>query len=160
MWQEPTAILEQEVSGDSRERTEDTSFLDRKAEGEAPRNIISKLSEERNLRDLHLKHYHMSTAQSRRERTHLNIPRNMYDLNQHVVKTCRFCNSVRPRMERSRVTGLRAEEFGNFIFLDNGSAKIGDNTFGFLMILDVATSHTAYLCKSTSPSEGIANLHE
>ena len=35
MWQDPTAILEQEV------------------------RIISKLSEERNLRDLHLKHYHM-----------------------------------------------------------------------------------------------------
>ena len=39
--------------------------------------------------------------------------------------------------------------------------KIGDQTFGFLIVLDGATSHlTAYLCKSTSPSEVIAKLHE
>ena len=45
-----------------------------RAEGEALRNIISKLSEERNLRDLHLKHYHMSTAQLKKRTTHLEIP--------------------------------------------------------------------------------------
>ena len=60
-WQDPTALLEHEVSKDSRERKEDTSILGRNAENEALRNIISKLSEERNLRDLHLmKHYHNS----------------------------------------------------------------------------------------------------
>ena len=73
VWQDPTAILEQEVSGDSRERAEDASVLGRKAEGEALRNIISKLSEERNLRDLHLKHNHMSTAQFKKRTTHLDI---------------------------------------------------------------------------------------
>ena len=57
--------------------------------------------------------------------------------------------------------GLRAEEFGDLIFLDRGSAKIGDKTFGFLIVLDGATSHLpAYPCKSTSPSEIIAKLHE
>ena len=44
---------------------------------------------------------------------------------------------------------------------DHGSAKIGDKTFGFLIVLDGATSHlTAYPCKSTSPSGVIAKLHE
>ena len=57
-----------------------------------------------------------------------------YDLYQHGLKTCPFCNSVKPRPERSRVSGLRAEEFGYLIFLDHGSAKIGDKTFGFLII--------------------------
>ena len=63
VWQDPTATLEQEVSGDSRERAEDTSMLGKKkAEGEVLHNIISKLSVERNLRDLNLKHYNLQTT--------------------------------------------------------------------------------------------------
>ena len=39
--------------------------------------------------------------------------------------------------------------------------KIGDKTFGFLIVSDEATSHlTAYPCKSTSPSGVISKLHE
>ena len=59
------------------------------------------------------------------------------------------------------MSGLREEEFGDLIFLDHGSGKIGDETFGFLIVLDGASSHlTAYPCKSTSPSEVIAKIHE
>ena len=77
------------------------------------------------------------------------------------MKTCPFCNSGKPRLERSRVSELRAEEFGAPIFLDYGSAKIGDKTFGFLIVLDGATSHlTAYPCRSTSTSEATAKLHD
>ena len=121
-------FLEQVVSRDSRER----GYLDlgRKAESATPRNITSKLSEVRNLRDLHLKHYHMSTAQFKKRTTHLDIPGNENDLHQHVVRPY-------------------------------GSAKIGDRTFGFLIVLDGATSHlTAYPCRSTSPQEVLAKLHE
>ena len=78
-----------------------------------------------------------------------------------MVKTYPFSNSIKPRPERSRASGLRAEEFGDLIFLDHGSAKIGDKTFGFLIIFDGPTSHlTACPCKSTSPSEVTAKLHE
>ena len=89
--QDPTVTLEQEVSGNSRERSEDVSGSGRKAEGESLRSIMSMLSDERILRDLHLKHY--------------------------------------PRPDRSRVSGLRAEVFGDLIFLDHGSSKIGDRTY-------------------------------
>ena len=41
--------MEHEVPKDSRERAEDTSIWCRKAEDEALRNIIKKLSEERNF---------------------------------------------------------------------------------------------------------------
>ena len=58
------------------------------------------------------------------------------------------------------MSGLRAE-FRDLIFLDHGSAQIDDKTFGFLFVLDGATSHsTAYPCKSTSQSEVISKLHE
>ena len=80
IWQDPT-----EVPKDSHEQAEDTSILGRKAESEALLNIISKLSEERNLRDLHLKHYHMSTAQFKKKTNHLDIPGKIYYLYRHVV---------------------------------------------------------------------------
>ena len=149
VWQDPTPFLEQEVSRDLRERTEETSILDKKAEGEALRNTVNKLSDERHLKDFHLKHYHMSTAQFKKRTTHSDIFGRRYDLYQHVVTTCPFCNSKKPRPERSRVSGLRAEEFGDLIFLDHGSAKIEDQTFGFLIVLDGAAPHLTVLLQKT-----------
>ena len=161
VWRDPTATLEQDVSGTSRERSEDVSSLGRKPDGEALQKIINKLSDVRNMKDLHLKHYHMSSAQFKKRTTHLDIPGKVYDRNQHAVKTCPLCNSTKPRPDRSSVSGLRAEEFGDLIFLDHGSTKIGDETFGFPIVLDGAASHlTACPCKSTSPSEVISKLHE
>ena len=162
VWRDPSATQEQDVSGNSREGSEDVSIYGRNPVGEALQNIINKLSDERNVRDLHLKHYHMSTAQFKKRTTHLDIPGKVYDdLYQHMEKTCPFRNSTKPRLHRSRVSGLRAEEFGDLIFLDHGSTKIGDVSFEFLIVLDGATSHlTAYPCKSTSPSEVISELHE
>ena len=85
----------------------------------------------------------------------------VYDLSQHVVKTCSFCNSTKPRPDRSPVSGLRAEEFGDLIFSDDGSIKNGDKTFGFLIVLNGATSHlTTHPCKSTSPSEVTSKFFE
>ena len=154
------ATLE-EVTRNSRERTDDVSTLSKKSEGETLQNIINKLSDVHNLNDIHLKHYHMSTVQFQRRTTHLDIPGKVYVFCQHVVKTCPFCNSIEPRPESSRMSGLRAEEFVDLIFLDHGSAKIGDKTFGFLIVLDGATSHlTAHPCKSTSPSKVFSKLHE
>ena len=138
--------------GNSRERSEEVSILAKNPDGEALRSIINKLSVERNLRDLDQKLHHMSTAQFKKRTTHLDIPGRVYDLCQHVVKTCPFCNSTKPRPDRSRVSGLRAEEFGELIFLHRGSTKIGDKTFGFPIVLDGVTSHlTAYPCENTSP---------
>ena len=59
--------------GTRRERAEDASIFGKKAESEALRNIINKLSDERNLRDLLLKHCRMSTAQFKKRTTHLDI---------------------------------------------------------------------------------------
>ena len=84
VWQDITDTLEHEVPKDSRERTKDTSIWSRKEKSEAPRNIMSKLSEERNLRDLHMKHYHMSTAQFKKRTTHMDIhEKNMTFMNTH-----------------------------------------------------------------------------
>ena len=61
---------------------------------------------------------------SKKRTTHLDILGKVYDLHQHVVKTCPFCNSTKSRPDRSRVSGLRAEEIGDLVFLDQGSQKL------------------------------------
>ena len=131
----------------SRGRSEDVSSMGKHSDGEALKKIINTLSDVSSLKDLRLKHYHTSSAQFKKRTTHLDIPRKVYDLYQHVVKTCPFCNSTKPRPDRSRVSGLRTEEFGDLIFLDHGSTQVGDQTFGFLIVLDGVTSHvTACPC--------------
>ena len=114
-------MLEQEVSRDSRERAEDSSILGRKAEGEALRKIISKLSEERNLRGPSSETLSHVCRTIQEENDSPGYSWTNYDLYQHVVKTCPFCNSVKPRC--CRVSGHRAEEFGDLIFLDHQRTK-------------------------------------
>ena len=70
-------------------------------------NLIAKLEKEKNLEELHVKHYHMSVAQFKRRTTHLALPGNIYDLYDLVVKKCKFCNIRQPRPQRSRVSGRR-----------------------------------------------------
>ena len=60
---DPSATMEPDVSGNSRERSEEGSIWGKNPDGEALRNIINELLDERNLRDRHLKYYHMSTSQ-------------------------------------------------------------------------------------------------
>ena len=156
VWEDPTATLEQQVSRDSREREEETSISGSKAEGEALRKIINKLSDERNLRDLHLKHDHMSTAQFKKRTTHLDIPRRIYEM-----KTCpilQFRTTETGKISRERTSGRRIWRphlFRSWVGKDwRQNLRISDCFGG-------ATSHlTAYPCKSTSPSEVIAKLHE
>ena len=91
----------------------------------------------------------------------MDIPGRIYDLHLHAVKRCPFCNSTKPRPDRSRVSGLRAEEFGELNFLDHRSTKKWRQNLGCLTVLHGATSHlTAYPFQSTSPSEVISKLHE
>ena len=73
------------------------------------KKIIDKLDNEKNLRDLHLKHYHMATSQFKKRTMHLALPTRIYDLFDMVVKRCKFCNTNLPKPQRSRVSGLRAE---------------------------------------------------
>ena len=109
--------LEQDVSRNSRERSEEVSILSRVPDGEALRNIINKLSDERNLRDLHLKHHHMSTAQFEKRTTHSDICGKVFGLYQHVVK--KNMSVLQFDEAESRVSGLRPEEFEDLIFLDH-----------------------------------------
>ena len=54
VWRGPSATLEQNVSGTSREQSQDVSSLGKKSDGEALQKIVNKLQDVRNLKDLHL----------------------------------------------------------------------------------------------------------
>ena len=54
--QDPSTTLEQDVPGNSRERSEEGSIWSKNHDGEALSRIANKLSDEQNLRDIHMKH--------------------------------------------------------------------------------------------------------
>ena len=60
-------------------------MLGSEPDGDGLRNIV-KLSDEKKLRDLQLKHYRMSTAQFKKRTTHLDILGRFYYLSPACVK--------------------------------------------------------------------------
>ena len=80
VWRDPSATLEQDVSRDSRERSAEVSILGSNPDGEALQNFISKWPGVRNLKDLRLKHYYMSSVQLEKRTTHMDIPGKVHDL--------------------------------------------------------------------------------
>ena len=129
-------------------RSEDDSSLGNNSDGEALQQIVNKLSDVRNLKDLQLKHYHISSAHFKKRTTHLDIPGKVHDLYQHVVKTCPFCNSSKPRLDRSRVSGCRADEFGDLISWILALQKLDSKPLDVSFVLDGATSHVPLHQKS------------
>ena len=69
------------------------------------RKLHEKLKDNAELLKLHLKHYHMSTAQFRRRTSALKIPEIIYQQYDEIVKKCRTCmeNSAAPVRARVRV---------------------------------------------------------
>ena len=141
VWRGPSATLEQDVSGNSCVRSEEVFIFGRNSEGEALQNIINKLSDVRNLMDLHLKHYHMSTAQFKKRTTHMDIigkfPRlltacgeDMSILQFDEVET----RQITREWTKSR-RFWRAHLLGPWFY-----KNLETKTFGFLIVLDGATS--------------------
>ena len=70
----------------------------------------------------------------------------------------RFRKTETGKISRERTPGRR---IWRPHFSEPASAKIGDNTFGFLIVLDGATSQSkAFSRKSTSPLEVNTKLHD
>ena len=101
VWRDPSAPVEPDASRNTRERSEEGSILGKNPDGEALRNVINKVLDDRNLRDFQVKHYRTSTCQFKKRTTHLDLPGKVYDIYQHVVKTCPFCNGTKPRPDRT-----------------------------------------------------------
>ena len=101
-----------------------SSSLGKNSDGEAFQNIIKQVVGRTQLEGpLPETLATCLPRSSRREQLTWDIPGKVSDPDQHEVKTWPFCNSIKSRPDRSRVSGLGAEEFGDLIFLDHGSTK-------------------------------------
>ena len=110
---EPTEAEEDEESGTGKKRS--MSALEK---------IHAKLRDKSELLKLHLKHYHMSPANFRRRTSALQIPTDIYDLYEKIVSSCEACQVKAPAPARSKVTGMRANNFGDLWFVDHVEISI------------------------------------
>ena len=115
------------------------------------RQIQEKLSDKTELYKLHLKHYHMSPASFKHRTSELHLSPKIYELYEQVVKECEHCQKSAVRPVKSRVSGLRANVFGDLIFVDHTDVKIDGKTYVVFVIIDGATNFLwAYPQKSKS----------
>ncbi|MHC4951460.1 MAG: hypothetical protein ACYTEU_10825 [Planctomycetota bacterium] len=135
----------------------------------ALKRIHDKLGNENELYKLHLKHYHMKLDQFKKRTSHLKLPKEIYDLFEKVVKKCDTCSRLKDKPCRSKISGLRAEIFGDLIFVDHGEVKFNPSnddssaemSYTFFIILDGATNLvSAYPVASTNEAEAREALRE
>ena len=102
--------------------------------------MLEKLNNDVELYKLHVKHYHMSSAQFRRRTSMLGLPGEIYDKYDRIVKGCRVCSTSVPTPPRARIAGLRASSFGDLIFVDHEEIKFGTKAYLALVIIDGASN--------------------
>ena len=78
--------------------------------------IHDKLKDETELYKLHLKHYHMTPKSFRHRTSALKLPKEVYDTYLEICKKCEHCQKKHVGPSRSRVSGLRANSFGDLVF--------------------------------------------
>ena len=103
--------------------------------------LHAKLRDKTELYKLHLKHYHMSSANFQKRTSQLKIPKDIYDLYDTIVKECASCQLHAPAPERSKVTGMRALNMGDLWFVDHVDIGIGSFMYCVLIIVDAATNY-------------------
>ena len=87
--------------------------------GKVLSKIHARLRDKAELVKLHLKHYHMKPKNFKRRTSALKCPKDIYDLYEEVVGECPACQKHVPAPERSRITGMRATEFGALWSIDH-----------------------------------------
>ena len=85
----------------------------------ALRKLHKRLSSKVELHKLHIKHYHMSPAQFRKRTSELALPESIYRQFEQVVRECDICAKMQKPHPRSRHSGIRAQNFGDVIFMDS-----------------------------------------
>jgi hypothetical protein len=85
--------------------------------------LHQRLSKEVELYKLHVKHYHMSPTQFRKRTSQLALPDTVYEKYEKVCKGCSVCAKPSTAPSRSRISGIRADNFGDLIFVDHAELK-------------------------------------
>ena len=115
--------------------------------------IHAKLRNKLELYKLHLKHYHMPLSSFKKRTSQLKIPQDIYDLYQSVVTECASCQKHAPAPERSKVTGMRAEVFGDLWFVDHVDISVDEYIY-ILCTSNCRCSNQFYLgCTTENKSQ-------
>ena len=121
--------------------------------------MLKRLENEVELYKLHVKHYHMSPAQFRRRINMLGLPKSVYEKYDKVVKGCKVCGTSVPSPPRARISGMRASEFGDVVFVDHQEIQFRAAKYVVLLVLDGATNLLwATAQKTLLPEETISAL--
>ena len=106
----------------------------------ALKRLHRRLRSEVELYKLHVKHYHMSVKQFKTRTSELALPQEILDKYEKVVRTCKICSETVPTPPRSHVSGMRAKNFGDLVFMDFADVDYGETKFIVLIVLDGATN--------------------
>ena len=106
----------------------------------AYKKMLRRLEDSVELYKLHVKHYHMSPTQFRRRTSMLGLPDSVYQKYEDVCHKCRVCSTSIAPPPRARVSGIRASNFGDVIFVDHAEIMLRSNKYMVLLVLDGATN--------------------
>ncbi len=91
----------------------------------------------------------------------MGLPASVYDLYDQVVKGCKVCAEAAPRPQRSHVSGLRANNFGDLVFVDHLQLSHKGEAWFVLVVLDGATNMLwAAPQRSKSNAETLEHLRD
>ena len=129
------------------EKKEDANLLP------ALQRLHNRLHKDLGLYKLHIKHYHMSLKQFGRRTPELALPEAIYEKYDKICKTCDYYTKQPHKMVRARVSGIRADNFGDLLFVDHAEVSFRGHVFLVLPILDAATSLLAAYPQSNAQTE-------
>ena len=94
----------------------------------------------------------MSLAQFRHRTSSLRLPEDIHALYNDVAQRCEHCIKQKPPLQRNKVTGLKADNFGDIAFIDHADVKIRGETFAVLIVVVGATTFVSAFAPSTKES--------
>ena len=106
----------------------------------AYKKMLRRLEDSVELYILHVKQYHTSPTQVRRRASMLGLPDSVYQKYEDVCRKCRVCSTSIAPPPRARVSGIRATNFGDVIFVDHPEIMLRKNKYMVLLVLDGATN--------------------
>ena len=106
----------------------------------ACKKALRRLEDSVELYKLHVKQDHMSPTQFRRRTSMLGLPDSVFQKYKDVCHKCRVCSTSIAPPPRARVSGIRASNFGDVIFVDHAEIWLRKNKYMVLLLLDCATN--------------------
>ena len=101
----------------------------------------------------------MNLENFKRRTTNLKIPDDIYRSYGELCRGCEICGKFHPAPERSKVTGMRATQFGDLWFIDHVDVRVANQWYCVLVVVDAMSNLVwAGPQKSKAHEETIGNL--